>query len=333
MRIGLFAVVAPLALAACALDTDYELGAGGGAGGVDAWGVPFATGPGAGAEAGVGGTGGAALPCDVGGVPGSCLDVSDCFGDWVSVPGHCPGPAQIQCCVPWNSVACDPDAAPLPNEGFDEASGMGGCPPGMLRVASFCVDVYEASLVLADAPGSFSPFQHPGAAHVRAVSIAGAIPQAFIDGEEAADACAAAGKRLCSDTEWLRACRGPAGHVYPYGDVLEPGVCNDFRAEHPAVELYGTTDPWIWSALDNACLDQLPDSLDPAGANPGCVSDEGVYDMMGNLHEWTSDPAGTFRGGFFVDTVVNGPGCLYATTAHNTLHWDYSTGFRCCADP
>ena len=23
---------------------------------------------------------------------------------------------------------------------------------------------------------------------------------------------------------------------------------------------------------------------------------------------------------------------LYATTAHNTQHWDYSTGFRCCAD-
>ena len=46
----------------------------------------------------------------------------------------------------------------------------------------------------------------------------------------------------------------------------------------------------------------------------------------------TADPAGTFRGGFYVDTTINGPGCLYATTAHNTLHWDYSTGFRCCAN-
>jgi hypothetical protein len=53
---------------------------------------------------------------------------------------------------------------------------------------------------------------------------------------------------------------------------------------------------------------------------------------MGNLHEWTADPAGTFRGGFFVDTRVNGNGCLYRTTAHDTSHWDYSTGFRCCAD-
>ena len=39
--------------------------------------------------------------------------------------------------------------------------------------------------------------------------------------------------------------------------------------------------------------------------------------MMGNLHEWTADPAGTFRGGYYVDTVINGNGCLYATTAHD----------------
>ena len=54
--------------------------------------------------------------------------------------------------------------------------------------------------------------------------------------------------------------------------------------------------------------------------------------MMGNVHEWTADPAGTFRGGYYVDTVENGNGCLYATTAHDTSYSDYSTGFRCCAD-
>ena len=44
------------------------------------------------------------------------------------------------------------------------------------------------------------------------------------------------------------------------------------------------------------------------------------------------DPAGTFRGGFFVDTQLNGNGCLYVTTVHDTTYADYSTGFRCCAD-
>ena len=178
----------------------------------------------------------------------------------------------------------------------------------------------------------FSPYVNPGTTPVHAVSIQGAVPQGYIDQVQADDACAAAGKRLCTDSEWLRACQGPNADTYPYGDVLQPGACNDARAVHPAVEYFGTTDPWIWSELGNACLNQLHDSLDPAGANPGCVTAEGAFDMMGNLHEWTADPAGTFRGGYYVDTVQNGPGCLYATTAHNVLHWDYSTGFRCCAD-
>ena len=44
------------------------------------------------------------------------------------------------------------------------------------------------------------------------------------------------------------------------------------------------------------------------------------------------DPAGTFKGGFYVDTKLNGEGCLYTTTAHDVSYWDYSTGFRCCRD-
>ena len=62
------------------------------------------------------------------------------------------------------------------------------------------------------------------------------------------------------------------------------------------------------------------------------MSEAGAYDMMGNLHEWTADPEGTFRGGFYVDTQINGPGCTYVTTAHPTTWHDYSTGVRCCSD-
>jgi sulfatase modifying factor 1 len=42
---------------------------------------------------------------------------------------------------------------------------------------------------------------------------------------------------------------------------------------------------------------------------------------------------GTFMGGYFVDAKLNGPGCEYLTTAHAKTYRDYSTGFRCCADP
>jgi formylglycine-generating enzyme len=130
----------------------------------------------------------------------------------------------------------------------------------------------------------------------------------------------------------LRACQGPTGTTYPYGNTDEPGVCNDHRSEHPAVEYFGTSASWIYTMLESSCIDQIPETVDRTGSLAGCVTAEGAYDMMGNVHEWTADTAGTFRGGYFVDTVINGPGCLYATTAHDTAYWDYSTGFRCCAD-
>ncbi len=292
------------------------------------------------------------VPCSVQGVSGTCELVSECT--LVSTAGFCPGPVDVRCCHPAVMATdagvgtdqgmggvCDPDDVPTPNAGLEEAPGIGGCPAGMRPVGTgFCVDTYEA-FVRIDRGGSalpedWSPFHHPpalsGGQTLVAYSVAGAIPQGQISGIQAANACAGAGKRLCTNSEWLSACRGPDTHVYPYGDTRQPGVCNDARATHPAVEYFGTSASWIWSMLDNPCIAQIPNSLDPTGSNAGCVSDHGAYDMMGNLHEWTSDPAGTFRGGFFADTSINGNGCLYATTAHDTAHSDYSTGFRCCAD-
>ncbi len=270
-------------------------------------------------------------PCLAGTTTGLCEPVSQCNGK--AVPGLCPGPADIQCCVaPWT---CDPKAVPQPNVGLSTPPAIGYCPAGMLAVAGFCIDRFEASLVEVTASGAtqpWSPYWNPAGHKVKATVLQGAVPQAYISGTQAKAACEAAGKRLCTDTEWLRACQGPAKYTYPYGNQLQLGVCNDHRNVHPAIELYATAASWIWSALDNPCLDQLPESLAATGSHPGCVTAEGAEDMMGNLHEWTADPAGTFRGGYYVDTKLNGPGCLYVTTAHDMGHWDYSTGFRCCAD-
>ncbi|HUH00625.1 MAG TPA: SUMF1/EgtB/PvdO family nonheme iron enzyme [Kofleriaceae bacterium] len=227
---------------------------------------------------------------------------------------------------------CSAEDRPQPNVGLAEAPGVGGCPAGMIPVGSFCIDRYEGALVAVADGTPWSPFHNPGATAVRAVSLAGAVPQGYITGDQAAAACAAAGKRLCTDVEWLRACRGPGGLIYPYGDTRDPGACNDARAMHPAIELFGTSADWIWSMLGHPCINQLPDSLAATGSHAACVTAEGAFDMMGNLHEWTADSDGTFRGGFYVDTVINGDGCLYVTTAHSTAHWDYSTGFRCCAN-
>ncbi len=281
-----------------------------------------------------------AAPCVVPGKgAGTCQALAACAG--VATPGYCPGPKEIQCCTPKSaSEKCDPKGKPQPNAALAAPPvGLGNCPAGMALLSQglvkpFCIDRWEAALEADGATGwqPHSPYWNPGTTKVRAVSKPGQVPQGYVSGKQADAACKAAGKRLCSDAEWLRACKGPAGTTYPYGATLKAKVCNDSRAVHPAVEYFGTSASWIWSELGHPCINQLAESLAATGDFAGCVSAEGLFDLMGNLHEWTADPEGTFRGGFYVDTKLNGPGCLYATTAHDMGHWDYSTGFRCCTD-
>ena len=56
------------------------------------------------------------------------------------------------------------------------------------------------------------------------------------------------------------------------------------------------------------------ETLAKTGAHEGCTNGYGVDDMVGNVHEWTDD--GSFRGGYYLDTKLNGEGCDYRTTAH-----------------
>jgi hypothetical protein len=52
--------------------------------------------------------------CEVFGAPGSCITTSDCMalGDHTSYAGHCPGPADIQCCIVTPNVANNPPTPP-----------------------------------------------------------------------------------------------------------------------------------------------------------------------------------------------------------------------------
>jgi hypothetical protein len=268
-------------------------------------------------------------------VSGPCLSQQPDVVDLPEVLDVLPGEPGLEPEVVEIPFVCDPSVPPLPNLGLVEEPGSGGCPDGMVAVTDFCVDRYEAFVVEVLPDGSeapWSPYLNPGTLPLRAKSAAGAVPQGYISQVQAARACAEAGKRLCRDDEWLRACRGEADNVYPYGNERRSGVCNGERSRHPAIELYETTDEWIWSALGNSCINQVADGLALTGDHPGCVTDDGAYDLMGNLHEWTADPAGTFLGGYYVDTRGNGEGCKYHSRAHDVRYWDYSTGFRCCAD-
>ena len=221
-------------------------------------------------------------------------------------------------------VAARPAAAPTGKASAD-------CPSDMALVGSTCVDKYEASLVEVregrrEVP--YSPYESPAGHAVRAVSRRGVVPQAHISMVEAQKACRASGKRLCHAKEWKAACRGPENTRYPYGKQRVENACVDTNRTSPVMKLHNGEH--TSRTLNDPALNQQDDTLEATGEAAACTNGYGVHDMVGNVHEWTDDKS--FRGGYYLDTKINGEGCEYRTTAHSAIYYDYSTGFRCCAD-
>ena len=221
------------------------------------------------------------------------------------------------------------------------------CPKGMVSVrGEFCIDQYEASLDEISAPRRgkhipkvrrhHSPYKSVDGVVVMAVSERGRTPQGYISRNEAEEACFNAGKRLCNDDEWLTACRGKSPTKYPYGDDHEDGRCNDAGTSSFNL-LYGpgnnqppTESTYTRENMNDPRLNQMKGTVAKSGSFKKCKNSFKIYDMVGNLHEWTAASSGTFRGGYYLDTKINGEGCDYRTTAHDARYHDYSTGFRCC---
>lgn len=234
------------------------------------------------------------------------------------------------------------------------------CPPEMAHIGRFCVDRHEAHLVTRDADDRVAvhPYYERPADGVtyEARSAPGFFPQAYVSRDEAAAACDAAGKRLCSYREWRRACQGPASRRYPYGDTEARGACNNGK-EHLFSKVFGH-DPrkWEHAAFNSPALNQEPGFLTLTGERAACASHDGVFDMVGNVHEWVADKVtmpfmeglandgiyrhsqpwrpgnAVFAGGFYATANEHGPGCHFVTVAHNRRYHDYTTGFRCCRD-
>ena len=177
---------------------------------------------------------------------------------------------------------------------------------GLLKTA-FEIDAFEASLSAETAQ-----------------SVPGVSPAASSSWFEAAEACTRAGKRLCTEAEWLAACTGAApvdvdgdgafsddpilGAAYGYGDRRLSGVCSD--------------------------------SLDPAlagdyftGNHPRCGTPSGAWDMVGGLKEWVGLTPST--------AVVKGGSWASGSSARCGYHRDdippasrdETIGFRCCRGP
>ncbi len=217
--------------------------------------------------------------------------------------------------------------------------GRKGCPRDMVSIwGGYCIDRYEAYTVELLSRGRVrrhSPFEPVTGKKVAARNRRGRMPQAYISRNEAAQACRNAGKRLCTDEEWVTACKGKRPTLYPYGKRWIPGRCNDdgFSSFNHFFGKDGEPAPqsaYTWENLNDPRLNRPKGTCAPAGKFRRCRNSFRLYDMVGNLHEWTAAPRGSFRGGFFLDVHENGHGCEYHTRAHGPRYHDYSTGFRCC---
>jgi hypothetical protein len=131
------------------------------------------------------------------------------------------------------------------------------------------------------------------------------LPRSNVTWREAKAACQTRGARLCSEKEWGEACRGEGGADYPYGPKFEAARCNVARAGGKPRDIIET------------------------GASAACKSAASVYDMSGNVAEWTAD--GAYRGGSGMSDA-DGARCSAKVTPGADASNPY-VGFRCCADP
>jgi sulfatase modifying factor 1 len=73
---------------------------------------------------------------------------------------------------------------------------------------------------------------------------------------------------------------------------------------------------------------------EPSGSRAACRSPLGVYDMTGNVDEWTQSTASRgyrsiLKGGYW-GQVRNR--CRVSTRVHSEAFAYYQQGFRCCAN-
>ena len=171
---------------------------------------------------------------------------------------------------------------------------------------SFAIDTFEATT-------------REGAA----VSARHEVPALRTSWFDAKSACEKAGKRMCTEEEWVTACQGARavddnnngeladdmieGTAYPYGDFHEDGRCWDNR---------------------------LGDAFRPVytGESPGCVTPSGVYDLTGNVEEWAGDsPESAVLLGGAWDTSEDHARCYRRNDSFGAGYASVRTGYRCCS--
>ena len=218
-----------------------------------------------------------------------------------------PPPPPVKDVVPVTGIATAPSlsdaSAPRPGMAFVPAGTLkAGTPPHVVpRVAE--EELPGAPVAMQGFYIDLLPFPNEP----------GAIPTTNVTREEAEQLCAGKGKRLCSELEWERACKGEAGTTYEYGDAYRAPACGTgVTAEEGARR--------------------------PSGELAQCKSGYGVTDMHGGVWQWTSSKwgrgatdgsLGVLRGGNAVAGELVGR-CANAIGRPATKK-SPTMGLRCCA--
>lgn len=204
-------------------------------------------------------------------------------------------------------------------EGLSDAS----CPEGMAQVEGldgpFCIHAFEVHVEAVQQGADVKEVLLADPSQVRLRSELGLMPTKTT-WYRAEAVCKAHGYHLCTSQEWEDACDGVPG---------EGG------AEFPTVDGTYTTGDCSFTELPGE--DRRP--LVKTGSYRRCHTPTGIYDMAGNLWEWSDPgvrdeanlPQVDKRGGghYGRDSV----GCAYSSVGSHPPNFEGTIGFRCCVSP